>query len=247
MSPDIPLITLTVLILFSFLPPIIFLIWIRNTERYGREPWLVVIKVFLWGAVFSVIIAVVVSWAVLEIYKVAAPVYVLFGSEMTLETLIAAIVVAPFVEEAAKAVGIFGAIYSINEVEDGIVYGAASGFGFSATENFVYGLFALITLGTEASITLIIIRSVSSTLLHASATSTTGLGIGKKVVLAGRNKAAPYYLLAVGMHSLFNFFASFGALYEASYGEYASMFGFVAAWVFAILVFSMIRKRILKS
>ncbi len=46
-----------VLVLFAFLPPILFAVWIRNTERYGREPWWAIARAFLWGAVFAVIVA----------------------------------------------------------------------------------------------------------------------------------------------------------------------------------------------
>ena len=240
-------VTLLVLILFAFLPPILFLIWTRNTERYGREPWPVVAKVFVWGAVFAVIIAVVLSMAFITLYRFAAPVYAVLGDQPTVETLVLALVIAPFVEEAAKAFGIYGASHSINEVEDGLVYGAASGFGFSATENLVYGLAVLIAMGPGVSITLIVLRSVSSTLLHASATSVTGLGIGKRLAAGGKSRVAPYYLVAVAIHSLFNFFASIGGLYVTQLGETAAYIGFASAWVFAILAFSVIRSRILKG
>ncbi len=239
--------TLLVLILFAFFPPILFLVWIRNTERFGREPWLVVIKVFLWGAVFAVIIAIILNAVFFTLFTEAVPVYVLFGSEQTLQTFLLAVVIAPFVEEAAKAVGVYGSAFSINEAEDGIVYGAASGLGFSATENLVYGLTALFILGPQASITLIVLRSVSSTLLHASATSATGYGIGKKIVSGGRRRVAPYYLLAVAMHASFNLFASLGEVYRETYGDSAAMLSLAAAIILAIVAFSVARSKIIKG
>ncbi len=242
-----PYAILIILLLFSFLPPLIFLIWTRNTERYGREPWHVVIKVFIWGAVFAVLIAAVISTALMFLYSRFVPVYMALGADPTVELLVLALVVAPFVEEATKALGIYTAWYAVSEVEDGIVYGAASGFGFSATENLFYGVAALIAGGPTLSITVIVVRSISSTFLHASATSVTGYGIGRHMVLGGKKKVLPFYLIAVGMHSLFNFFASFGTLYEGSFGEAAYMFSFVTAWIFAIVAFSIIRSRIRKE
>jgi len=240
-------VVLTILLLFSFLPPVMFLVWVRNTERYGREPWAVVIKMFLWGAVFAVIIAIVLSLLLAVAYNTIVPVYVALGNQQTLQTIVLALVIAPFVEEGAKAIGVFGATFNINQVQDGIVYGASSGLGFSATENLFYGVAVLIAMGPALSISLIVLRSVSSTLLHASATSAVGYGIGKNVVSKGRYRVLPFYLLAVGMHSCFNFFASFGELLKDSLGDYAGLIGFAAAWILAIVAFSLARARIIKD
>ena len=242
-----PYAVVTVLLIFAFLPPIIFLIWVRNTERFGREPWFAVIKVFVWGAVFAVIIAVILSLALTWLYNKFAPAYDVLGTQQDFGSLLAVLVVAPFVEEAAKALGIYTTAYNINEPEDGIVYGAASGLGFSATENLFYGLAALVTLGPAASITQIVVRSISSTLLHASATATTGMGVGKSLVSGGKIRVAPYYLIAVAMHASYNFFASFGTLYESTFGENAYLFGFVVAWIFAIVAFSILRSKIVRA
>lgn len=242
-----PYAVVVVLLIFAFLPPMAFLIWVRNTERYGREPWFAVIKVFVWGAVFAVIISIFLSLGLTWLYNRFAPAYVILGSEQTLESLVVVLVVAPFVEEGAKAIGVYTTAYNINEVEDGIVYGAASGLGFSATENLFYGIAALVMLGPAGSITLIVVRSISSTLLHASATSTTGLGIGKSLVSGGKNRVAPYYLIAVAMHASYNFFASFGELYKSSFGDNGYLFGFAAAWIFAIIAFSVLRGKISKG
>ena len=186
-----PYVILVVLLLFSFLPPILFLIWTRNTERYGREQWHVVLKVFIWGAVFAILIAVFISTILMFLYSRFVPVYVVLGGDPTVQTLVLALIIAPFVEEGAKALGVYTAWYAVSEVEDGIVYGAASGFGFSATENLVYGVAALIAGGPALSITVIVIRSISSTFLHASATSVSGYGIGKHMVLGGRQRVLP--------------------------------------------------------
>jgi RsiW-degrading membrane proteinase PrsW (M82 family) len=60
-----------VLFAAAFLPSVFYIIWIRNTERYEREPWGVIAKTFIWGAVFGVIIAVVFSYALIIIFGIA--------------------------------------------------------------------------------------------------------------------------------------------------------------------------------
>jgi|SRR6266566_2151092 len=50
-----------VLIISAFVPPLVFMAWIRNTARYGKEPWWNVLKAFVWGAVLSVLVAIVAS------------------------------------------------------------------------------------------------------------------------------------------------------------------------------------------
>jgi len=238
---------LVVLLLFAFIPPIAFLIWTRNSEKYAREPWLLVFKVFLWGAVFAVIIAVLIESILVSIYGRVVPVYVAFGNDPTIQSLVLAMIIAPFVEEGAKALGIYTASYAINEVQDGIVYGAASGFGFSATENLLYGFAAFLAFDPRTAIVLIVLRSISSTLLHASATSVTGLGVGKHLALGGRHRVAPYYLLAVAMHSSFNLLASLGELYQNRLGDLASAVGVMAACIFAVVAFGLVRGRIHKG
>src|SRR5438309_9668128 len=52
---------LLVLVVSAFSLPLVFLVWIRNTARYGREPCSTLLKKFAWGAVFNVIIAIVFS------------------------------------------------------------------------------------------------------------------------------------------------------------------------------------------
>src|SRR3972149_3570763 len=50
---------LLVLVASAFALPLMFVWWIRNTRRIGRPPMPVVLKAFAWGAVFSVLMALV--------------------------------------------------------------------------------------------------------------------------------------------------------------------------------------------
>jgi RsiW-degrading membrane proteinase PrsW (M82 family) len=50
-----------ILIFTAFLPPIIYAIWIRNTERVHRERWKAIAVCFLWGATVSIIAALILE------------------------------------------------------------------------------------------------------------------------------------------------------------------------------------------
>lgn len=235
---------LAVLLALSFAPPILFAVWIRNTERYHREPWGVIGKTFVFGAIFAVVIAVIFSLLLLVLVQRISYLYVVFGRTGDPQTLVLAIVVAPFAEEAAKLLALFGARRWVTEVEDAMIYGASSGLGFAATENLLYGLGTFLTFGIEASLGVIAIRSVSSVFLHASASATAGLGVGKRWVGGRALAVVPYYLLAVVMHAAFNFLASLGISYEVQYGEVAALVGFVAALALALVAIVAVRSAI---
>ncbi|MCK4444645.1 MAG: hypothetical protein KAW09_08885, partial [Thermoplasmata archaeon] len=56
-----------ILALSSFAPPLVYMIWLRNSERFSKEPMGQVFKVFIWGAIFGVIIASLLSLAIMYI------------------------------------------------------------------------------------------------------------------------------------------------------------------------------------
>jgi RsiW-degrading membrane proteinase PrsW (M82 family) len=163
--------------------------------------------------------------------------YALFSENPSLETLVIVCVIAPFVEEGAKAYGILRKSEILSDVEGGLVLGAASGLGFAATENLLYEVSAL-QEGFAVFIVLALVRSVSSSLLHASASAVSGYGIARKELGAGFS-ALPFYLLAVGMHALFNLLASIEVLMEG-----ASLFGLILVVLFAWGSVYLVRRRI---
>lgn len=240
---------------FAFLPPIVYVIWFRNTERQEREPWGQVFRSFGWGAVIGVVVAVVLS-LILAALIVEGGVGFLreFYTELDraiedridLPLLLLIVVVAPLAEEAAKGLGVLRVRRSINEMEDGIVYGAAAGLGFAATENLLYGAVAAATQGLEASLVLIGVRSFSSALLHASASAAFGYGVARSRLVAGKG-LLPLYLLAVFMHGSYNFFAGLGEIFRDALGDTAAFLGFVAAVVIALLAVGLSRSAITRQ
>ena len=232
-----------VIILVAFVPCLIYLIWIRNTERFSREPYKRLISVFMFGAIVSVLVAIVFELVLTIVFNENIErVYEYFGENPTVPVLILVCVIAPFVEEAAKGLGILRARKRLVELENGIIYGAAVGLGFAATENLLYETAALAEGGAQAFVATAVIRSISSALLHATASSVLGLGIARKRLRIGGWTV--YYLAAVAMHSMFNFTASFGVLYEDRFGEIAYMIGLAAALAIVFTGISLMRGKI---
>lgn len=241
---DASLAFLGVLVISAFALPLVFMVWIRNTARFGPEPWHLVLRAFFWGAFFSVIITVLVSLIFLAILGNVESLKEYVARRWgNAEVFIGAVIVAPFVEEAAKALGVRPGRPATQLWTDGLVYGAAAGLGFSATENLLNGVIALYSEGggPTASIAVIAIRSFSSSFLHASATAVTGYGIAKTWLTHRSWAFLPFYLVAVIMHGSFNFLVVTGPIYFQPYGDVAELIVLAAAAGFAIVAITVVR------
>ncbi len=247
-SPDF----LVVMVVSAFSLPLVFVWWIRNTPRYGREPIGTVLRVFGWGAFVSAVIAIVLEFAFIGLAMQIPPLYSYLASRFTnIEpaTVFGFLVAAPLIEEASKALGVRSARRQINAATDGIVYGATAGLGFSAMENLLYGVTVYLTLiqqglNPSGSLLVIALRSFSSSLLHASSTATTGFGLAKGWLLNRKYVFVPFYLIAVAMHATFNFLSDLGYLYPNQLGGLLDYVGFIAAVVFAITAVTLIRLKL---
>jgi protease PrsW len=194
---------LIILCLTAFLPPIIYAIWIRNTERYHRERWRAIAIAFLWGATIAIIAALI-----LEIF-LDAQVNISLQDGSLLQ-IIATILIAPFAEELVKPLALRTKTVrrELVELEDGIIYGAVAGLGFSATENLFYGM-TFLQEGLVYFFILMTIRSIGGCLLHASATAITGYGYGKTLLHhTSKLRIIPYFAAAMIMHASYNFLVS---------------------------------------
>ncbi|HUR25074.1 MAG TPA: PrsW family intramembrane metalloprotease [Candidatus Thermoplasmatota archaeon] len=215
---------LGILLALAFLPPLLFALWVRNHEKTNREPLRAVLGMFLYGGTLGVIIALALI-LVLD-YSI--------GAEPGGLTLLSLVVIAPLIEELSKGLGLGLVRRRIDEIEDGIVYGAAIGLGFGATENLLYGLQALQDNGLEQAALTIGFRVLSSVLLHAGSTALLGYGYA---LMRLRNRGLvvvlPYYFLAVLQHALYNFLVG-GQL----------LWSFVLAIVLVIVVTSLLRRQI---
>ncbi|MDQ1280587.1 MAG: protease PrsW [Thermoproteota archaeon] len=124
-------------------------------------------------------------------------------------------IIAPFVEEFAKAYPLF---YRHGETERSIVtLGFLAGLGFGVIEFFLY----IFVYSAPLMIRL------PELFFHASNTSITAYGIANK-------KPLPFYLTAVGLHFIINFSAIFDQLW---------LIGFIfSLWVSYFLSWSLYKK-----
>lgn len=169
------------MILFSILiaitaglaPMIVYALIVWWFDRYEKEPWLLLLSMFVWGGAPAVLLALITE-IVLDI-----PLHALVETGLTYR-LLGSSLVAPLAEEFAKGLAVlavFGLFYrSFDGVLDGVVYGSIVGFGFAAVENVLYFLSALGERGANSMLVLIFLRAFLFGLNHAFFTSLTGIG-----------------------------------------------------------------------
>jgi len=227
----------------SFAPALAALAWLRWEERGRKDDWLDLAEAFAFGALASSVAALVLELlAASFIDDVLRREYGLFSADPSTVTLVAVFAVAPLVEEAAKALGAIRSSGRIWRPRNGLIIGAACGLGFAATENLFFESAAMFGDGYEAFISLALVRSVSSMLMHASTASLTGYGIARGRVY-GR-PWWPFYLLAVAMHSAFNILASLGDIASPQFGAASSLVGLMAAIAMTLAAVFFIRRRL---
>jgi RsiW-degrading membrane proteinase PrsW (M82 family) len=208
---------LLILILVSLIPALLYLTWVRRVERYQQSSWGAVLRAFAYGALFATITAaileaIIVSLGTAVSQQYPGPEFIFLNGNSTLGAFFLVLVVAPFIEEALKGSGVYTYRDQIRILADGPVFGASVGLGFGFFETFLYGLAAYFAGGLEAGIALILIRSVSSVLLHGSSTGMFGYGFARSKFNVPGPGTGSYYLLAVAMHAGFNALASLAAI-----------------------------------
>lgn len=191
----------------AVVPTVIYSLIVWWLDRYEKEPlWLLSIA-FVWGAVPAVIISFVLESGL----GVSVA-----GEGKVLGNLLDASVVAPVVEEAAKALALLGICIlfrrEFDGVLDGIVYGALIGFGFGMTENALYFIFNAVEGEPINWSLLVLMRSVVFGLNHAFFTSLPGAALGYARLAKERWKQwlVPLIGLSAGIffHAVHNLFAS---------------------------------------
>jgi protease PrsW len=253
MSAAGSLLLLLLLLVFSLIAPIAYLSWVRRTERYYTEAWGPLLKAFAYGAFIGTFVSAILELISLDVFSAVVQPDLGLPNNPTIAGLVLACVIAPFIEEGMKGLGAWGMRDQMRYVADGLVFGAAVGFGFSFIENLLYGVSAL-SLGVGVALATIVIRSFSSSLLHGSATAMTGLGVAENQLNNGRGHAlAGYYLLAVLMHASFNLLASLSVIVpmlpglhniSSSLLDDLSLLALLAAVVYAFAVFGHVRTKI---
>jgi protease PrsW len=155
----------------AIFPMMIYMFLIWKFDRYDREPFSLVLRNYLWGALGAVLFSIIGS----DLLYTAISIFIY--DEAVLDN-IQIILIAPLVEESTKGIFLLFTIASkkFDNMTDGIVYGGAIGLGFGMTENFLY----FITYGDTLQnwIMLVVIRTLFSGVMHGVSTATLGAFLG---------------------------------------------------------------------
>lgn len=246
-----------VLMLVALVPAVVYLGWVRTSERGEREGWGPILSAFVYGAFFATIVAALLEGILVAAgtsisQAVPSPEFFFLNGNSTAGVLFLVLVVAPFVEEGLKASGVINYADRIRTVADGPVIGASVGLGFGFFETFLYGLAAYLTGGLAAGIALIIVRSLSSVLLHGSSAAFFGYGYAAERLGVQRGGAASHYLGAVGLHAGFNAVVSLGTFgiilgLGNPWPAYLDWIGIAAGVLLAFLAIEYVRALIVQA
>jgi len=224
----VELVDIIVITICSAIPPVLYFLILRRQNRFDQISLREGGKALLVGGTIAVL-----GGALLELGVMLA-FYLVFGISDAESTLLLAIVFAPLAEELVKAGCVNMFKKNIDTLESGILYGAAVGFGFSATETAFYGASALMSDGFGLAMIMIGVRAITSAFAHGSFTGITGYGIAKwRRGGTGKYRWLPYYALAVVLHGTFNAVASLGEMMEVS-----DLMVYVSTGMIAIMVIS---------
>jgi RsiW-degrading membrane proteinase PrsW (M82 family) len=188
------------------IPAVFYSYLVLRLDRYEREPMRAVIAAFGWGAVAAVLLALV-----LELIT-GSVLFAAIGDQDATDVLTLA-VGAPLIEETTKGLALFGMLRyvrrEIDDVLDGLIYGALIGLGFAMTENILYLGSQYLDGGARALGELFVARVVLDGFGHAAYTATTGAAVGW--ARANPQRGAWRYVvvvlgwsLAVFQHALWN-------------------------------------------
>lgn len=212
-GPPMQILLLIASLFFATVPIVGFLVVIWWLDRYDREPiWLVALT-FGWGAVGSIILALIGSFILNLPFELALSPEAADG--------IGATFIAPLVEEPSKALFLLAIYFSrhFDNTTDGFVYGAAAGLGFAMTENFMYFTSVGSTGDMVAYAGTVVIRTLYSAMMHACASSVVGASLGfvKFRSLPFKLVVPPVGLaVAMGIHALWNGLLTLEGVAEAS-------------------------------
>ncbi len=201
-SPDKLIIT----VLIAFLPSIIYSIIIRYSEKYEREPWGSIGQAFIWGGTLSIVLVI----AIRGYFRLDfLPAYIDSSDEQNLRFIVICIL-TPIIAEIIKPIGLLFVRSDILEAEDGLIYGAVIGCGYTATENLMFGVYLAPLYGINIFVTIVFVRTMSVMFIQSSTTALTCYGVTRAMKVkhrTGRFFAFPIFLFAaIAIHAVFNYF-----------------------------------------
>ncbi len=188
------------------------LLWL---DRYEAEPPPYLVFAFAWGALIATTLALLLN---------SGSAYLLDAGGLDAESL-AAVAVAPVVEESLKGFAVLAILWwrrhEFDGIVDGIVYAGMSAAGFALAENILYLGRAFLDGGPEGLFALFVLRGIFSPFAHPLFTMWFGVGVG---IAATRRDGALRLLaplaglaLAIALHALWNLstFAGVGGFWTS--------------------------------
>ncbi|MBC8334601.1 MAG: PrsW family intramembrane metalloprotease [Anaerolineales bacterium] len=196
---------------FGFVPMFFFAYILYWTDRYEREPKILLVAVFFWG------VAIAAGGAFIINTVLGMGVYIFTGSE-TASDLTTGSIIAPIVEEALKGLAVLIVFLvfrkEFDSILDGIVYAGIAALGFAATENthYIYNL-GYLESGWEGLWFLVFVRVILVGWQHPFYTAFTGIGLA--ITRLQRSGCIRYLAPLIGIsiamftHAFHNTMASF--------------------------------------
>ncbi|MBA2950031.1 PrsW family intramembrane metalloprotease [Streptomyces himalayensis] len=204
----------------AVLPVPLLIAAFRWLDRVEPGPWRNLLFSFAWGACAAALIAIVANSFATRWIAVAT------ADPSSADTL-GATVIAPVVEESAKAAAVLLIFLfrrrDFTGIVDGVVIAGVTATGFAFTENILYlgTAFGTDQLNGQSGLTSVtaatfFVRIVMSPFAHPLFTVLTGIGFGIAALSAERHRVRRVLLpiagllLAMGMHAAWNGSSSFG-------------------------------------
>ncbi|MFC7341125.1 PrsW family intramembrane metalloprotease [Saccharopolyspora griseoalba] len=174
-------------------------------DRWEPEPPMLMLGAFLWGAGGATACSLLLNNTSISVSNA------LFGAD---SRFFLAAIMAPLVEEAAKALFVFALWWrrrsEFNGLVDGVVYAALTAAGFAFTENILYFGKAFADGGLGGPwLMVFVLRGVLAPFSHPLFTAMFGIAVGLAASRA-RTRAAQVgylvagYLAAVLLHAVWN-------------------------------------------
>ncbi|MGW7366092.1 PrsW family intramembrane metalloprotease [Streptomyces sp. NPDC054841] len=229
----------------AVLPVPLLMAAFRWLDRVEPGPWRNLLFAFAWGACAAALVAIIANSFATQWIATAT-------ADPSHADTIGATVIAPVVEESAKAAAVLLLFLfrrrDFTGIVDGVVVAGFTATGFAFTENILYlgnafgedqafgtSGFASVTAAT------FFVRIVMSPFAHPLFTVLTGIGFGLAAITARRRRFRRTVLpllgltLAMGMHALWNGSARFGpfgfyAVYAAFMVPAFGLLTWLAIW-----------------
>ena len=220
-GPFLYLFPIAFLVAFSF-PGLIWVSYIYSRTITSPEPQRLVLIALAWG-MFSTLPSSLLNDLGARVVDVDQN--ALFGNgTFGTPELVLVSVIAPFVEELLKPIGLIFVIKRLKTPYEGVLYGVACGMGFAIIENMLYELFILIWYGSDAWTLNAFVRGIGSTVLHAVGPAAIGFAVAfsNQMQKPLRNYLILAYLFGFTMHALWNGFATMPLMLEGQFWEYTS-------------------------